>query len=454
MLLSSGPSGRASAVISRPVTSTTTSGRTKKLVSAALALREAEEQLVLALDLDVELRLVDEDHDHEQQQRERQDRDAAPVAAEQDAEADAEEAGHQQEVAEEADVGDVGRHPADEQQLDEEERRAGQEEADAVAAQRGEHRAAPSRTNSGWRITSWPPAARGGVAGVRGGGTRAATGLPAARHDRRASRRHRVGGQVARQPERPGGKRPAPGSREVVGRDQLDVRVAGIAQPGAQLGWRVAGPDERMRVCGACLDHLLCPPAQLARQREIDVHERMRSIDGGDDQPGARPQPAVDDAEGGHRVGEVLDREGRERQVEGPFGKGVGVAAQVGDVELVEPFEGACRLVDVHADEPADALPERAQLAEPAAARVERRGASVGERLVKPLLDDVLRGRYETQAPRDPRIGGNCGGAVGLLRDRHHAVAVADWLMPSLSSQRSASIAALQPSPAAVTAWR
>ena len=53
----------------------------------------------------------------------------------QDAHADAQEAGHEQEVAEEADVGDVRRHPADEQQLDEEDRAAGQEETDVVARQ-------------------------------------------------------------------------------------------------------------------------------------------------------------------------------------------------------------------------------------------------------------------------------------------------------------------------------
>ena len=43
--LSSGPSGMASAAMSRPRPATT-KGRTRKLVSAALALGEAEEQLV------------------------------------------------------------------------------------------------------------------------------------------------------------------------------------------------------------------------------------------------------------------------------------------------------------------------------------------------------------------------------------------------------------------------
>ena len=46
-------------------------------------------------------------------------------------------------------------------------------------------------------------------------------------------------------------------------------------------------------------------------------------------------------------------------------------------------------------------------------------------------------------------------GAGPPARERHYqAVAVAASVMPWASSQRSASMAALQPSPAAVTAWR
>ena len=79
-------------------------------------------------------------------------------APEQDADADAQEAGHQQEVAEEADVPDLGRDPADEQQLDEEERRAGQEKPDAWIGQALDpeedawpeaHQAVPSMTGRG-----------------------------------------------------------------------------------------------------------------------------------------------------------------------------------------------------------------------------------------------------------------------------------------------------------------
>ena len=114
----------------------TTSGRTRKFDVRRVALGEAEEELVLGVDLDVELGREDEGHDHEEEQGEGRERQPPAPPAQEDAEADAEEAGHQQEVAEEADVPDVGRDPADEQQLDEEQRRAGQEESDAWVGQR------------------------------------------------------------------------------------------------------------------------------------------------------------------------------------------------------------------------------------------------------------------------------------------------------------------------------
>src|SRR6185436_16395951 len=73
----------------------------------------------------------------DRQQQDREDRDGVELApaAEQDADADAQEAGHQQEVREEADVADFGGDPPDEQQLDEEERTAGEDEAGTVPAQ-------------------------------------------------------------------------------------------------------------------------------------------------------------------------------------------------------------------------------------------------------------------------------------------------------------------------------
>ena len=56
------------------------------------------------------------------------------VATPEDADADPEEGRHQQEVPEEPDVDDVGRDPADEQQLDEQDGRGRQEEAGLGAA--------------------------------------------------------------------------------------------------------------------------------------------------------------------------------------------------------------------------------------------------------------------------------------------------------------------------------
>ena len=52
--------------------------------------------------------------------------------------AHADEARHQQEVPEEADIGDVRRDPADQDQLDEQHDRARQEEADGGSIQRAD----------------------------------------------------------------------------------------------------------------------------------------------------------------------------------------------------------------------------------------------------------------------------------------------------------------------------
>ena len=86
------------------------------------------------------------------------------------------------------------------------------------------------------------------------------------------------------------------------------------------------------------------------------------------------------------------------------------------------------------------------------------------ERRAAPLLGtalEVARGRREAAGPAAPpplprgmarrRRRGEVMGAAAV---RYQAVAVDASAMPSASSQRSASMAALQPSPAAVTAWR
>ena len=70
---------------------------------------------------------------------------------------------------------------------------------------------------------------------------------------------------------------------------------------------------------------------------------------------------------------------------------------------------------------------------------------------------EVLRGRRETPRPGTAAgHGSDAAAAKGHEQGgrRYQAVAVDASAMPSDSSQRSASIAALQPSPAAVTAWR
>src|SRR5688500_11722618 len=58
------------------------------------------------------------------------------VPAQEDAEADAQEARHKEEVVEEADVDDVRRDPAEQQQLDEEQRGADHEEKQARPSDR------------------------------------------------------------------------------------------------------------------------------------------------------------------------------------------------------------------------------------------------------------------------------------------------------------------------------
>ena len=107
-------------------------GQDQEVEVGGAAFRQSEEDLVLGAHLDVELERVDQEGDDQQQERERHERRVPALPPEQDAQADAQEARDQQEVAEEADVADVGRNPADEQQLHEQDREAGQEEANVV----------------------------------------------------------------------------------------------------------------------------------------------------------------------------------------------------------------------------------------------------------------------------------------------------------------------------------
>ena len=131
MLFSNGPRGSASVAMSATTRPTIERQDQEVQVSGAV-LGETEEELVRRVDLDVELEPVDEGHDGGEQEGERREARIGATAAEDDAEADAEEARDQQEVAEEADVLDVRRDPADEQQLDEQDRHARQEQANPV----------------------------------------------------------------------------------------------------------------------------------------------------------------------------------------------------------------------------------------------------------------------------------------------------------------------------------
>jgi hypothetical protein len=110
------------------------------------------------------------------------------------------------------------------------------------------------------------------------------------------------------------------------------------------------------------------------------------------------------------------------------------------------------RLVDVGADQAIDARSERAQSRDPSASRVERRHGSRRPPLgrpdgaVKRLVYEGSDGWVDPQPLQEGEPPG--------LRHTYQAVEVAASVMPCASSQRSASIAALQPSAAAVTAWR
>ncbi len=149
------------------------------------------------------------------------------------------------------------------------------------------------------------------------------------------------------------------------------------------------------------------------------------------------------------RVVEMLEREGAVDDVEAPWWERIGLAAQVGDAELVEPLEWLIRFMEIHTGEPADPRPERRQHAPATARGVEAGGVCGGDRLVEPLSDDLAGGGAPVQPPSQP-----IGAAAWSPAAIHHAVAVAASAIPWDSSHLSASMAALHPSAAAVTAWR
>ena len=238
----------------------------------------------------------------------------------------------------------------------------------------------------------------------------------------------------------------------------------------SQRGGLVAGPDEQVGVPGGLLDDRLDPAAKALGQGKVGGNERMAAVDGRQDECPSGTQPAGQVGEGRGRVAEVLHGEGAEHDVEGRRREGVRARAQVRRDELVEVGERALhRRVDVDADKPADSAPVRRKRRMPAAAGVEgddHRGA-VGARRVETrragglgVADGIIEGgaedlgetRREAQPPERRLAAARARLVAGATA--HHADAVTASTIPCSSSQRSASIAARQPSPAATTAWR
>ena len=291
--------------------------------------------------------------------------------------------------------------------------------------------------------------------------------------ERRPPRRRASSQPVAHEAE--GERRPGapPRPREVAERPDRDAAEAGLGQRGAEGGRVVARPDERVRVGGVRLDDLLEAPAGRVGNGEIGGHERMPAVDGRDDQRSARSQPRGEVREGSQRRDKVLDGERAERQVERPGSEGITVAAQVDRRELVEVGRRRRRRrVEVDPDEAADAGAEPRQRRGPTAARVEhgeratatsRRAAIARDGLLDRLGAPrdrlgalrVRQGALEHPAQRRPDARtGAPPREDGLPRGHQPAATTAGAASACSSSQRSASMAARQPSPAAVTAWR
>ncbi len=210
-----------------------------------------------------------------------------------------------------------------------------------------------------------------------------------------------------------------------------------------------------MGVGGAGLDEWLDATPQPIGQTEIAPDEWVSAVHGGKDQHATRSKPAAEMLDGRRRVVEMLDREGREDHVEGLGRKRIAIDAQVDGRELVQVGERArFRGMDVGADEALDPGPISLQVRDPAAARVED-GDARAVTVPCPRLTSVerlieRRGHQLIGRRGLARIGQDR--EASRLRGIHHAPAVVASLIPSDSSQRSASMAALQPSAAAVTA--
>ena len=108
--------------------------------------------------------------------------------------------------------------------------------------------------------------------------------------------------------------------------------------------------------------------------------------------------------------------------------------------------------MDVGADQSTNSRTEGAQRGDAPAASVQ------GSDRARPALfcgtDRVVKRFVHERSDRRPDPQPVQEGEAPGLGHSYQAVEVAASVIPSASSQRSASMAALQPSPAAVTAWR
>ena len=213
-----------------------------------------------------------------------------------------------------------------------------------------------------------------------------------------------------------------------------------------------------MCVGSAHLHDRLKPTPDLGGYRTIRVDEGMRTVHRGDDQGATRSQPAADLTERGHRIGEVLHGEVRERDVEAG-----------GSKASASTHRSATRNSSSHASGGAGSwmsTPENRSRRErnclrcdTTAAGVEGHGARRRQGRVEPGVDDLRGGRLQPQARPDgepPWAVATCVARSGRsgVRGRRRRASSRRRVRLAVSSQRSASMAALQPSAAAVTAWR
>ena len=117
--------------------------------------------------------------------------------------------------------------------------------------------------------------------------------------------------------------------------------------------------------------------------------------------------------------------------------------------------------MDIHPHQPCDAGAEGGQGADAAAAGIEDDGTGRRQGVVDEVVQDLCGGRAQAQARQDGEPTRGTSDVRGAPPARQaadgagtDAVGAAGVMGSTVSSQRSASMAAWQPSPAAVTACR